>query len=137
MIPLPGESAGATMRGLFEDQGSMFSYLSPKSRVPANHPLRKIRELVRDALRELSRSFSRLYAQEGRPSVPPEQLLSALLIQVFYGISVAFRRDQRLSGAVKSPRLANRFRSPHLRSGNWKIVSRDRRQKPAPQEPKC
>ena len=59
MIPLPGESAGATMRGLFEDQGSMFSYLSPESRVTANHPLRKIRELVRDVLNELSRSFSR------------------------------------------------------------------------------
>ena len=73
------------MRGLFEDQGSMFSYLSPESRVTANHPLRKIRELVRDVLNELSRSFSRLYAKEGRPSVPPKQLLSALLIQVFYG----------------------------------------------------
>ena len=56
------------------------------SRVPPGHPLRKIRGLVRDVLAELSRSFARLYAREGRPSVPPEQLLSALLIQVLYGI---------------------------------------------------
>ena len=54
--------------------------------MPANHPLRKIRELVRDVLGELTRSLGRLYASEGRPSIPPEQLLSALLLQVFYGI---------------------------------------------------
>jgi transposase len=74
------------MRGTFQDQGGLFSYVSPESRVPANHPLRKVRELVRDVLRDLSRSFARLYSKEGRPSVPPEQLLSALLIQVLYGI---------------------------------------------------
>jgi transposase len=54
--------------------------------VPPNHPLRKIRELVRDVLGELNRSLAKLYASEGRPSIPPEQLLSALLLQVFYGI---------------------------------------------------
>jgi transposase len=74
------------MRGRFRDQGALFCYISPESRVPANHPLRQVRRLVRDVLRELSQSFSRLYASEGRPSVPPEQLLSALLVQVFYGI---------------------------------------------------
>src|SRR3974390_52465 len=74
------------MRGVFQDQGGLFSYVSPESRVPARHPLRKIRELVRDVLTELSRSLARLYAREGRPSVPPEQLLSALLIQALYGI---------------------------------------------------
>jgi len=74
------------MRGAFVDQGRLFSYISPEARVPANHPLRKIREFVRDALGELNRSLSRLYASEGRPSIPPEQLLSALLLQVFYGI---------------------------------------------------
>jgi transposase len=74
------------MRGRFRDQGALFSYISPESRVPANHPLRQVRRLVRDVLRELSQSFSRLYASEGRPSVPPEQLLSALLVQVFHGI---------------------------------------------------
>ena len=74
------------MRGAFVDQGKLFSYISPEARVPADHPLRKIRALVRDVLGELNRSFSRLYASEGRPSIPPEQLLSALLLQVFYGI---------------------------------------------------
>src|SRR5579872_340690 len=74
------------MRGVFRDQGGLFSYVSPESRVPSGHPLRKIRELVRDVLMELNRSFARLYAKDGRPSVPPEQLLSALLIQALYGI---------------------------------------------------
>ena len=74
------------MRGAFVDQGGLFSYIAPEARVPANHPLRKIRELVRDVLGELNRSLGRLYASEGRPSIPPEQLLSALLLQVFYGI---------------------------------------------------
>ena len=74
------------MRGAFMDQGRLFSYISPEARVPTNHPLRKVRELVRDVLGELNRSLSKLYASEGRPSIPPEQLLSALLLQVFYGI---------------------------------------------------
>jgi transposase len=74
------------MRGIFRDQGALLSYVSPESRVPAGHPLRQIRALVRDVLKELSRSFARLYAKEGRPSVPAEQLLSALLIQALYGI---------------------------------------------------
>jgi transposase len=74
------------MRGRFRDQGGLFSYVSPESRVPTDHPLRKIRELVREVLKELSPSLGRLYAREGRPSIPPEQLLSALLLQVFYGI---------------------------------------------------
>jgi transposase len=80
------ESAEAGMRGAFVDQGGLFSYIAPEARVPANHPLRKIRELVRDVLGELNRSLGKLYASEGRPSIPPEQLLSALLLQVFYGI---------------------------------------------------
>ena len=74
------------MRGRFRDQGGLFSYVSPEKRVPQNHPLRRIQQFVRDVLKELSPSFGRLYASEGRPSVPPEQLLSALLLQVFYGI---------------------------------------------------
>ncbi len=60
--------------------------------MPPNHPLRKIREFVRGVPGELNRSLSKLYASEGRPSIPPEQLLSALLLQVFYGI----RSERRL-----------------------------------------
>lgn len=74
------------MRGTFEDSGQLFSYISPEARVPAAHPLRRIRELVRVVLKELSPAFARLYAKEGRPSVPPERLLSTLLLQAFYGI---------------------------------------------------
>ena len=74
------------MRGHFRDQGGLFSYISPETRVPALHPLREIRELVRAVLKDLGPSFGKLYASEGRPSIPPEQLLSALLLQVFYGI---------------------------------------------------
>jgi transposase len=80
------ESSGARMRGGFADQGGLFSYISPEARVPADHPLRKIRGLVRDVLSEMNRDLGKLYASEGRPSTPPEQLLSALLLQVFYGI---------------------------------------------------
>jgi Transposase domain (DUF772) len=77
---------GGWHAGAFVDQGGLFSYIAPEARVPADHPLWKIRELVRDVLGELSRSLGKLYASEGRPSIPPEQLLSALLLQVFYGI---------------------------------------------------
>src|SRR6185295_821462 len=80
------ESVETSMRGRFTDQGGLFSYIAPDKRVPANHPLRKVRELVRDVLSDLNRSLGRLDASEGRPSVAPEQLLSALLLQVFYGI---------------------------------------------------
>lgn len=74
------------MRGVFQDQGGLFSYISLEERVPSDHPLRKIRELVRAVLIDMNRAFARLYADEGRPSIPPEQLLSALLLQVFYGV---------------------------------------------------
>ena len=74
------------MRGAFVDQGGLFSYIAPEARIPTSHPLRKVRELVRQVLVDLNRSFGKLYASEGRPSIPPEQLLSALLLQVFYGI---------------------------------------------------
>ena len=70
------------MRGAFLDQGGLFSYISPDARVPRSHPLRNIRELVREVLIELSRALGQLYASEGRPSIPPEQLLSALLRRI-------------------------------------------------------
>jgi transposase len=62
----------------------MFSYLSPEVRVPQDHPLRAIRALVDAVLRDLSPAFDVLYAQVGRPSIPPEKLLRALLLQVLY-----------------------------------------------------
>src|SRR5450631_1174619 len=86
MIHFDHESAGISMRERFRDQGGLFSYISPEARVPPRHPLRQIRALVRTVLKDLSHSFGKLYSSEGRPSIPPEQLLSALLLQAFYGI---------------------------------------------------
>src|SRR5258708_26191405 len=74
------------MRDEFRDQGGLFSDIKREERIRAGHPLRKVRVLVREVLKELNRSFRRLYSHEGRPSIPPEQLLSALLLQVFYGL---------------------------------------------------
>jgi transposase len=74
------------MRGDDEQSGHLFSYLSPEQRVPADHPLRAIREMTDAALTRLSSRFALLYAQTGRPSVPPEHLLRALLLQVLYSI---------------------------------------------------
>ena len=62
----------------------MFSYVSPEQRVPSDHPLRPIRDMVDVASKGLSRSFARLYADWGRPSIAPEKLLRALLLQVLY-----------------------------------------------------
>jgi len=64
----------------------MFSYIRPEQRVPLEHPLRPIRTLVDDVRRTLSPRFARRYAQTGRPSIPPEHLLRALLLQTLYSI---------------------------------------------------
>ena len=79
------------MRGHDEQTHHMFSYLSPEQRVPADHPLRAVRALTDHALKTMSRRFAGLYAKTGRPSIPPEQLLRALLLQVLYTI-----RSERL-----------------------------------------
>ena len=74
------------MRGEDIQQSAIFSYISPEKRVPVGHPLRRIREITDGVLKELSRAFSAMYAKCGRPSVPPEQLLRALLLQELYTI---------------------------------------------------
>jgi len=74
------------MRGTDHDQSKMFSYVSPEARVPSDHPLRATRELTNRALGRLDRKFRKLYSRTGRPSVPPEKLLRALLLQVLYSI---------------------------------------------------
>lgn len=74
------------MRGNDRQPGDMFSYLRPEERVPTSHPLRPIRALVDTVLAELSPQFARLYAKSGRPSIAPEKLLRALLLQVLYSI---------------------------------------------------
>jgi transposase len=74
------------MRGADEQPGMMFSYVSLEARVPVDHPLRAIRHITDRALARLSPKFGTLYIQFGRPSVPPEQLLRALLLQALYTI---------------------------------------------------
>ena len=74
------------MRGADEQPGSMFSYVSLEERVPPDHPLRAIRRITDRALERLSSRFGTLYVQFGRPSIPPEQLLRALLLQALYTI---------------------------------------------------
>ena len=74
------------MRGDDLKQGAMFSYVSLEQRVPESHPLRSIRTMVDQALVELSPAFEGLYSRVGRPSIPPEKLLRALLLQVLYTI---------------------------------------------------
>ena len=79
------------MRGKDVQQQAMFSYLSPEARVPQDHPLRPIRDMVNQALAELSGEFQAMYSREGRASIPPERLLRALLLQILYTI-----RSERL-----------------------------------------
>jgi transposase len=74
------------MRGDDRHPDAMFSYVAPEQRVPADHPLRAIRTMVDTALRELSPEFARLYPKTGRPSIPPEKLLRALLLQMLYSV---------------------------------------------------
>lgn len=79
------------MRGADQQQNHIFSYLSPEARVRNDHPLRAIRAMVDEVLRQLSRRFDTMYASVGRASIPPEKLLRALLLQMLYTI-----RSERL-----------------------------------------
>src|SRR5438552_11740378 len=79
------------MRGIDHQQSRMFSYLSPETRVRKDHPLRAIRVMVDEVLAHLSRRFDSMYASAGRPSIPPEKLLRAQLLQMLYSI-----RSERL-----------------------------------------
>ncbi|MGA7823253.1 MAG: IS5/IS1182 family transposase, partial [Steroidobacteraceae bacterium] len=74
------------MRGDDIQQSGMFSYVSRESRVPADHPLRDIKALLGEALSGMSRDFERVYAREGRPSIPPERLVRASTLQILYSI---------------------------------------------------
>jgi transposase len=79
------------MRGADQQQNHIFSYVSPEERVRKDHPLRLIRMMVDEVLQQLSRRLDAMYAKVGRPSIPPEQLLRAQLLQMLYSI-----RSERL-----------------------------------------
>ena len=84
------------MRGSDQHSGSLFSYVDLELRVPKDHPLRAIRDIVNDALSELSGDFAALYAPLGRPSIAPEKLLRATLLQAFYSIRSERQLMERL-----------------------------------------
>src|ERR1700758_2871433 len=79
------------MRGQDIQQSDMFSYISPEQRVRADHPLRVIREMTEQALARLSKRFDEMYSEIGRPSIAPEKLLRAQLLQMLYSV-----RSERL-----------------------------------------
>ncbi|OPY86254.1 MAG: Transposase DDE domain protein [Syntrophaceae bacterium PtaU1.Bin231] len=74
------------MRGMEDKRDALFIYLSPEDFVPADHPLRPIRKMVDQALESLSAEFDRMYSHTGRPSIPPERLRKALILQALYSI---------------------------------------------------
>lgn len=74
------------MRGFEQQSDAMFIYLSPESFVPKDHPIRPIRKMVDTAMENLSPVFSQMYSHTGRPSIPPERLLKAMLLQILYSI---------------------------------------------------
>src|ERR1700744_4557624 len=74
------------MRGSDIQQAAIFSYLSPEQRVPAGHPLRKVLDITDRVLDKMSDSFCQMYSKMGRPSIAPEKLLRALLLQVLYTV---------------------------------------------------
>jgi transposase len=84
------------MRGSDERSGSLFSYVDIEARVPATHPVRHIRELVNGALAKLDQKFETLYSADGRPSIPPERLVRASLLQLFYSIHSERQLMERL-----------------------------------------
>ena len=84
------------MRGCDHQSGSLFSYVDLEKRIRPDHPLRTIRRLVDDALASLDRAFTDLYAALGRPSIPPERLLRAMLLQAFSSIRSERQLMERL-----------------------------------------
>jgi transposase len=85
------------MRGKVDRSEILFSYIRLDERIPADHPLRVIRQLVDAALAELSPAFAKLYARDGRPSIPPERLLRALLLQAFYTVRSELQLMEQLN----------------------------------------
>ena len=103
------------MRGSDATQSAMFSYLSPEQRVPKDHPLRRIRVLCDIALKALSHQFDEMYSDIGRPSIAPENLLRALLLQIFYTI----RSERMLMEQLNYNLLFRWFVGLNMDDGVW------------------
>src|ERR1700721_20986 len=93
------------MRGDDNQQEGMFSYISPEKRVPEDHPLRPIRKIVDETLKEMSPRFAKLYSDVGRPSIAPERLFRSLLLQIFYSV----RSERMLTEQLQYNLLFRRF----------------------------
>src|SRR6266436_4169595 len=103
------------MRGTDQQQGHVFSYISPEQRVRKDHPLRPIRTMVDKVLQELSPQFNRMYSKVGRPSIPPEQLLRALLLQMLYSV----RSERLLTEEIDYNKLFRWFVGLNLDDEVW------------------
>ena len=84
------------MRGSDERSGKLFSYVDLDQRMPSRHPLRAIRVIVNEALADMGPEFEAAYSNIGRPSIAPEKLLRALLLQLFHGIRSERQMMERL-----------------------------------------
>src|SRR5574337_707779 len=103
------------MRGSDEQAGSLFSYVDLEARVRGDHPLRTIREIANAALNDLSRTFTALYTDFGRPSIAPERLLRAMLLQAFYSI----RSERQLMERLEYDLLFRWFVGIGVDDGVW------------------
>ncbi len=106
------------MRGAERQQSKLFSYVSPEQRIPPQHPIRTIRQLVDRALAALSRRFDALYAAGGRPSIPPEQLLRALLLQVLFTV----RSERQLMERIDYDMMFRWFVGLELDEPVWDVT---------------
>ena len=110
------------MRGGDDRSGELFSYVDLEKRVRADHPLRAIRSMVNEALAALERDFAALYAPVGRPSIPPEKLLRAMLLQAFYSI----RSERQLMERLEYDLLFRWFVGLGVDDPVWDASSRSR-----------
>jgi transposase len=106
------------MRGTDHQQADMYSYLSPEMRVRADHPLRAIRSMADEALANMSERFDGMYAKTGRPSIPPEKLLRAQLIQMLYSV----RSERLLMEEIDYSMLFRWFVGMNLDESVWDVT---------------
>src|SRR5215472_13799906 len=106
------------MRGQDLQQSDIFSYLSPEQRVCPDHPLRAIRAMVDDSLANLSKKFDAMYAKMGRPSIPPEKLLRAQLLQMLYSV----RSERLLMEEIDYSILFRWFVGMNLDEAVWDVT---------------
>ena len=106
------------MRGDDRQQADMYSYVSPEQRVRENHPLRKIRAMADEALKNMSERFDQMYAKTGRPSIPPEKLLRAQLIQMLYSV----RSERLLMEEIDYSMLYRWFVGMNLDEPVWDVT---------------